>query len=137
MYKRQVLEAADHILPFMDREIAQRLTMILKKKGVKVEAKASVQKITGTPGEMTVTYTDKKGAEHTVTAQGVLAAAGRKANLDGLFGPDFSLELDRGAVVGDDMGLSLIHISFLPTPRVKEADGVYSLFTPEQTKVKR
>ena len=22
---------------------------------------------------------------------------------------------------------------FLPTPRVKEADGVYSLFTPEQT----
>ena len=78
-----VLEAADHILPFMDREIAQRLTMILKKKGVKVEAKASVQKITGTPGEMTVTYTDKKGAEHTVTAQGVLAAAGRKANLDG------------------------------------------------------
>ena len=44
-----VLEAADHILPFMDREIAQRLTMILKKKGVKVEAKASVQKITGIP----------------------------------------------------------------------------------------
>ena len=44
-----VLEAADHILPFMDREIAQRLTMILKKQGVKVEAKASVQKIEGTP----------------------------------------------------------------------------------------
>ena len=65
-----VLEAADHILPFMDREIAQRLTMILKKQGVKVEAKASVQKIEGTPGAMTVTYTDKKGAEHTVTAQG-------------------------------------------------------------------
>ena len=49
-----------------------------------MEAKASVQKITGIPGEMTVTYTDKKGAEHTVTAQGVLAAAGRKANLDSL-----------------------------------------------------
>ena len=79
-----VLEAADHILPFMDREIAQRLTMILKKQGVKVEAKASVQKIEGTPGAMTVTYTDKKGAEHTVTTQGVLAAAGRKANLRAL-----------------------------------------------------
>ena len=99
-----VLEAADHILPFMDREIAQRLTMILKKQGVKVEAKASVQKIEGTPGAMTVTYTDKKGAEHTVTAQGVLAAAGRKANLEGLFGPDFSLELDRGGIVGDADG---------------------------------
>lgn len=99
-----VLEAADHILPFMDREIAQRLTMILKKQGVTVEAKAMVQKIEGTPGEMTVTYTDKKGAEHQITAQGVLAAAGRIANLDGLFGPDFSVELDRGAVVGDEVG---------------------------------
>lgn len=78
--------------------------MILKKQGVKVEAKASVQKIEGTPGAMTVTYTDKKGAEHTVTAQGVLAAAGRKANLEGLFGPDFSLELDRGGIVGDADG---------------------------------
>lgn len=106
-----VLEAADHILPFMDKEIAQRLTMILKKQGVSVEAKASVQKIQGTPGEMRVTYVDKKGAEHTVTAQGVLAAAGRKANLDGLFGPDFTLELERGAIVGDADGrTSVPHI---------------------------
>lgn len=95
-----VLEAADHILPFMDKEIAQRLTMILKKQGVTVEAKANVQKIEGTPGAMTVSYVDKKGIEQTVTAKGVLAAAGRKANLDGLFGPDFSLELERGAIVG-------------------------------------
>lgn len=99
-----VLEAADHILPFMDREIAQRLTMILKKQGVTVEAKAMVQKIEGTPGEMTVTYADKKGEEHQITAQGVLAAAGRIANLDGLFGPDFSLELERGAIVADEVG---------------------------------
>lgn len=99
-----LLEAADHILPFMDREIAQRLTMILKKQGVTVEAKAMVQRIEGYPDAMTVTYTDKKGAEHQITAQGVLAAAGRIANLDGLFGLDFSLELDRGAVVGDEIG---------------------------------
>ena len=106
-----VLEAAEHILPFMDKEIAQRLNMIMKKQGVTVEAKANVQKIEGTPGAMTVTYVDKKGVEHAVTAQGVLAAAGRKANLDGLFGPDFSLELDRGAIVGDvDGRTSVPHI---------------------------
>lgn len=99
-----VLEAADHILPFMDKEIAQRLTMILKKKGAVVVPKAKVQSVDGEPGAMTVTYLDKKGTEVTVTAEGVLAAAGRKANLDGLFGPDFSLELDRGAVVGDEAG---------------------------------
>lgn len=69
-----------------------------------MEAKASVQKIEGTPGAMQLTYTDKKGVEHTVSAQGVLAAAGRKANLDGLFGPGFSLDLERGAIVGDADG---------------------------------
>ena len=106
-----VLEAADHILPFMDKEIAQRLTMILKKQGVTVEAKASVQNIEGTPGNMHVTYADKKGEAHTVSAQGVLAAAGRKANLEGLFGPDFSLELERGAIVGDvDGRTSVPHV---------------------------
>lgn len=106
-----VLEAADHILPFMDKEIAQRLTMIMKKQGVKVEAKASVQTIEGTPGSMCVTYADKKGEEHMITAQGVLAAAGRKANLEGLFGPEFSLELERGAVVGDvDGRTSVPHV---------------------------
>ena len=33
-----------------------------------------------------------------------MAAAGRKANLDGLFGPGFSLDLERGAIVGDADG---------------------------------
>ena len=100
-----VLEAADHLLPAMDRELAQRLAMVLKKQGVaRWRPRPAVQKIEGTPGAMSVTYADKKGAEHTVTAQGVLAAAGRKANLEGLFGPDFSLELERGAIVGDAEG---------------------------------
>ena len=53
-------EAADHILPSWtgDRPAADHDP---EEAGVKVEAKASVQKIEGTPGAMTVTYTDKKG----------------------------------------------------------------------------
>ena len=115
-----VLEAADHILPFMDKEIAQRLTMILKKRGLDIEAKATVQKIEGEPGNMTVTYVDKKGAEHTVTAQGVLAAAGRKANVDGLFGENFSVEVERGAIVGDvDGRTSVPHVYVIGDAKAK------------------
>ena len=115
-----VLEAADHILPFMDKEIAQRLTMMLKKRGAKVEAKAMVQKIEGTPGAMYVTYTDKKGAEHTVTAEGVLAAAGRGANLDGLLGPGVELELFKGAVVADEVGrTSIPHVYVIGDAKAK------------------
>lgn len=103
-----VLEAADHILPFMDKEIAQRLNMMMKKRGAQIEAKAMVQKIEGTPGAMTVTYLDKKGQEHTVTAEGVLAAAGRKANLDGLLADGLELEMFKGAVVADEAGRTSI-----------------------------
>ena len=99
-----VLEAADHILPVMDQEIAQRLTMMLKKRGCKVEAKARVQKIEGTPGNMTVTYLDKKGKETVVTAEGVLAAAGRCANVDGLFAEGVEIEMFKNAIVGDEVG---------------------------------
>ena len=103
-----LIEAADHILPAMDRELAQRLAMMLKKQGCKVEAKATVQSIAGAPGAMTVTYHDQKGGEHTATGEGVLLAAGRKADLDGLFAPGAEPELERGAIVADEVGRTSI-----------------------------
>ena len=115
-----VLEAADHILPVMDKEIAQRLTMMLKKRGCKVEAKAMVQKIEGTPGNMTVTYLDKKGKETVVTAEGVLAAAGRCANVDGLFAEGVEIEMFKNAIVGDEVGrTSIPHIYVIGDAKAK------------------
>ncbi len=103
-----ILEVADHILPPMDREIAQRLTMFLKKQGITVAAKVSVEKIEGEPGAMSVTYRDKKGTSYTVQAEGVLAATGRRANLEGLLSEGLDLQLERGAVVGDYAGCTSI-----------------------------
>ncbi len=128
-----VLEAADHILPVMDKEIAQRLTMMMKKRGCTVEAKAMVQKIEGTPGNMTVTYLDKKGKEVVVTAEGVLAAAGRCANVDGLFAEGVEVEMFKNAIVGDEVGrTSLPHVYVIGDAKAKniqlahvaEAQGV-------------
>ena len=115
-----VLEAADHILPVMDKEIAQRLTMMLKKRGRKVEAKAMVQKIEGTPGNMTVTYLDKKGKETVITAEGVLAAAGRCANVDGLFAEGVEIEMFKNAIVGDEVGrTSIPHVYVIGDAKAK------------------
>ena len=106
--KITILEAMDHILPNMDRELAQRLTMSLKKQGAAVEAGASVTAISGTPGAMTVTYRTKKGKECTVTAEGVLVATGRRAETEGLFAPGCAPELERGAVTADAQGRTSI-----------------------------
>ncbi len=98
-----ILEAMEHILPPMDREIAQRLTMFLKKQGAQVNVSAKVTEISGEQGNMSVTYENKKGEVCTAAAQGVLIATGRKANTQGLFECD-APEMFRTAVVGDETG---------------------------------
>ena len=97
-----ILEAMDHILPPMDRELAQRLTMFLKKRGVTISTSASVTGIEGEPGAMIVRYQDKSGKELSVTAEGVLMATGRRAALEGVFAK--APELQRGALPGNEAG---------------------------------
>lgn len=109
--KVTILEAMEHILPPMDREIAQRLSMYLKKQGAVINASAKVTKIEGTPGAMTVTYEDKKGNVCTAQAEGVLVATGRKADISKAFGEKIEIETERGAVVADEAGrTSIEHI---------------------------
>ena len=101
-----IVEAAERILPTMDRELAQRCAMHLKKRGVAVEAAARVVGIEGEPGAMRVRFIDKRGAENVAETQGVLVACGRRANTEGLFAPGAEPELVRGAIVCDADGRS-------------------------------
>ncbi|MBO4919569.1 MAG: dihydrolipoyl dehydrogenase [Erysipelotrichaceae bacterium] len=98
--KVTVIEMADRLLPTLDRELGTRLAMFFRKKGIDVICSAAVKKI----GEdHSVTYTDKKGEEQTVTADEVLIATGRRANIASLVSEDFSLETGRG-IVSDENG---------------------------------
>lgn len=103
-----ILEGMDHILPAMDKELATRLTASLKKQGATIEAKALVQRIEGVPGNMTVTYQNKKGEACTATAEGVLIATGRRANLGDVFAEGLVPETERGALVCDEAGRASI-----------------------------
>ncbi len=103
-----VLEAAERILPPFDREIAQRVTMHAKKRGIVVETGARVGRIAGEPGAMQVAFTDKKGAERVAEGAGVLIATGRKAATEGLFSAGAEPTLERGAIVVDEHGMSSI-----------------------------
>jgi dihydrolipoamide dehydrogenase len=78
--------------------------MHLKKRGVAVEASARVSGIEGELGALCVSYVDRRGNEKQVEAEGVLVACGRRANTEGLFGPDITPELVRGALVCDADG---------------------------------
>ncbi|MGM9539145.1 dihydrolipoyl dehydrogenase [Anaerovibrio sp.] len=112
--KVTIVEMAEHILPPMEKEIAQRLAMKLKKMGAVIEASCRVQSISGGAGNMSVSYLDKKGNEKTACADAVLMAAGRRAALEGLFGAGVAPELNRGALVADADGRTSI-------------DGIYAI----------
>ncbi|MEG0693585.1 MAG: FAD-dependent oxidoreductase, partial [Oscillospiraceae bacterium] len=92
-----IIEALDRILPTMDKEISQNLSMILKKRGVKIYTSAHVEKIEQVAGEPTCHFTVKEKIE-TVSAQAVLVSVGRSANTNGLLGEGVDLQLDRGKI---------------------------------------
>lgn len=92
-----VLEAMDRVLPTMDKEIAQNLSMLMKRRGVKLCTGARVEQVTRTGEGLQCTYTSKEKTE-TVAADAVLVSTGRKPNTEGLCGPGVDLGLARGAI---------------------------------------
>ena len=92
-----IIEASERIISQMDKEISQSLSMILKKRGVKIFTSATVNKI---EGGVTCHFT-QKGAELSESGEAVLVSVGRKANIDGLFDETLGLTLERGRIAVD------------------------------------
>ena len=95
-----VLEAADRILPTLDRELSQNLSMLLKKRGAKLCPGAAVERVERTEEGLRCSYA-LKGKQEAVTADAVLVATGRRADTQGLCAPGVDLGLERGAIPVD------------------------------------
>ena len=97
-----IVEAAERILPPLDREISQNLSMILKKRGVEIYTSALVSAISQTENGLACQFTDKKG-EQTKEADVVLMSVGRRPCTAGLFAEGFAVDLtERGFIAVDD-----------------------------------
>ena len=106
-----IVEAMDRLLPGMDRELAQRLAVSLKKQGVQIAVKSSVKEIVPEEDGLAVQYADARGNLCRVGAQGVLIATGRRAAVEDLFAGEYRPELSRGGIVADEAGrTSLPHL---------------------------
>ncbi len=107
-----VLEYCKDILPRFDTDLAKRLKQSLSKKGISIETQAQVTGITGCVADAyTVSYI-RKGKQETVTAQKVLMAVGRRANVSSLNLDDIGLEYTPRGIVTDEktMQTSIPHI---------------------------
>lgn len=88
-----VVEGLDRLLPVMDKELGQNLSMIMKKRGVKIFTGAMVQSVTETVDGLSVNF-EVKGAPQSAVGEVVLCAIGRRPYTEGLFGDGVSLETD-------------------------------------------
>ncbi|WP_417602027.1 dihydrolipoyl dehydrogenase [Pararhodobacter oceanensis] len=95
-----VIEYLDEITPGMDAEVAKSFKRILGKQGMKFVMGAAVSKVTRSDKGAEVTYTArKKDTEHSVNADIVLVATGRKPFTEGLGLDALGIELEpRGQI---------------------------------------
>jgi dihydrolipoamide dehydrogenase len=98
-----VIEFLDAITPGMDGEIARQFQKMLTKQGLKFKLGAAVQGVEVKNNKATVSYQLRKDeSDHTITADAVLVATGRKPFTTGLGLDALGVELsERGQIKTD------------------------------------
>ena len=99
-----VVEFLDHVTPGMDGEVQKQFQRLLKKQGLSFIMGAAVQSVETLKTKAKVTYKLRKDdSEHTLDADVVLVATGRKSYTDGLGLDALGVKLsDRGQIVIDE-----------------------------------
>lgn len=111
--KVTVIEYCPEILPAVDAEVAKRLRMTLKRRGIDIHTGAAVTALSESEGDVTVSFT-VKGKEKSVQAAATLMAVGRKP------------VVPQGAV---EVGITLNRRGFIETDDrfMTSVEGVYAI----------
>jgi dihydrolipoamide dehydrogenase len=96
-----VVEFMPRILHQVDKDIVSRLSMALRRAGVRVQADARVQAINQTDDGQLEVVAEGQGNTHVFTAEKVLLATGRSINVEGLNLAAIGVEYDRRGIKVD------------------------------------
>lgn len=99
----EVIEFLDAVTPGMDAEVQRQFQRLLTKQGLRFTMGAAVQKVDATKTKAKVTYKLRKDdSEHTVDADIVLVATGRKPYTDGLGLDALGIEMTKRGQIAVD-----------------------------------
>ncbi|WJW76041.1 FAD-dependent oxidoreductase [Thiohalobacter sp. IOR34] len=97
-----LLEAQERILAEVEPEIARQLTAVLNDDPrLTVHTSASVEKISGKAGAVTVKYKDAEGKARQIKVDYVIMATGKRPVLDGLGLDKAGVAVDKGVIKAD------------------------------------
>ncbi|MEG0541778.1 MAG: dihydrolipoyl dehydrogenase [Angelakisella sp.] len=108
-----ILEAMPRLLPPLDREFAQNLGIIFKKRGIEIHTGAMVTEIAESADGLICHYTEKDTPCQAV-ADCVLVCTGRTPNTAGLCAEGVELHMQRGYIPVDENGKTAV-------------DGIYAI----------
>ena len=98
-----ILEMMPTLLPgATDEVIAQRLALLLRRRGMTVITGAQVEAVASSGSGFAVTYLDAKGVPSRVEGDRALAALGRWPNTDGLGLTEVGVKMDGRAIAVDE-----------------------------------
>ncbi|MEO8855560.1 MAG: dihydrolipoyl dehydrogenase [Burkholderiaceae bacterium] len=97
-----VLEALPTFLGAVDEQVAKEAHKALMRQGLKIELGVKVGKVESTSGGVSISYSDAKGAAHSLQVDKLIVSIGRVPNTNGLNAQAVGLGLDeRGAIIVD------------------------------------
>ena len=99
-----VVEMLDRILPVEDADISDFMTKALKKQGMDIRTKASVEKLDAKANEVAATIKGADGKSTTENFSHVIIAIGIAPNTENLGLEALGVKLDRGHIVTDGYG---------------------------------
>jgi pyruvate/2-oxoglutarate dehydrogenase complex dihydrolipoamide dehydrogenase (E3) component len=97
-----VIDMAPGVLPKEDADLAAVVHKQLLAEGIRFHFDATLAKVTGRAGDITVTVNGKDGSVKMLRSTHLLMAAGRKINIDKLGLDAAGVAVDRGRMVIDD-----------------------------------
>ena len=98
-----ILEAMPTFLGAADEGVAKEAAKLFKKQGLDIQLSVKISKVTKGKSDVTIAYTDAKGAEQTLVVDKLIVSIGRVPNTIGLNPEAVGLKLDeRGAIVVDE-----------------------------------
>ncbi|MFN3862523.1 MAG: dihydrolipoyl dehydrogenase [Roseateles sp.] len=98
-----ILEAMPAFLAAADEGVAKEAAKVFKKQGLDIQLSVKITQVTKGKNDVTVAYTDAKGAEQTLVVDKLIVSIGRMPNTIGLNCEAVGLKLDeRGAIVVDE-----------------------------------
>ncbi len=98
-----VLEAMPDFLAATDKDVAKEALKIFTKQGLNINLGVKIGEVKVGKKNVSISYTDKDGAEHKLDADRLIVSVGRVPNTDGLNAEAVGLKLnERGMIEVDD-----------------------------------